>query len=199
MAGGGDAQKGRPVVGLAHASLPNHIGRIEFKDGASLAPRVLCAPANGGGTHQRAAHLKPGSFLPVPQGKTVVSAAHSRFGKGCRRGEPNGSDCRKPTRWFRAGRTSANPGGGLGPVEPGCNWQKPTRGKSADGAPAMAAHGLSERRAWRSARTHATQLQQGVLALPNQVVRLTRVKPSLLTTKGNSAYGIQARFPFLRS
>ncbi len=35
--------------------------------------------------------------------------------------------------------------------------------------------------------------------LPNQVVRLTWVKPSLFTTKGNSAYGIQARSPFLRS
>ena len=35
--------------------------------------------------------------------------------------------------------------------------------------------------------------------LPNQVVRLGRVKPSPLTTKSNSAYGIQARSPFLRS
>jgi hypothetical protein len=33
--------------------------------------------------------------------------------------------------------------------------------------------------------------------LSNQVVRLTRVKPPLLTTKSNSAYGIQARSPFL--
>ena len=29
-AGGGNSQKGRPVVGLAHASRPNHIGGIEF-------------------------------------------------------------------------------------------------------------------------------------------------------------------------
>ena len=32
---------------------------------------------------------------------------------GGEEGEPNGSDCRKPTRWFRADRTSADPDGGL--------------------------------------------------------------------------------------
>ena len=57
MAGGGDAQKGRPVVGLAHTSRPNHIEGIEFRDGEgpALARRVLHAPADVGGTRQRAA------------------------------------------------------------------------------------------------------------------------------------------------
>jgi hypothetical protein len=49
----------------------------------------------------------------------------------------------------------------------------------------------------RGFATAATSIAS--FALPNQVVRLTRVKPSLLTTKSNSAYGIQASSPFLRS
>ena len=110
---------GRAGPRIASESLSGE-SNLETESGPALARRVLRAPADVGGTRQRAAHLKLGPFLPVPRGKTVVSAATPGSAKAAhdtaramlaravpgqhanrkfwrRGGEPNGSDCRKPT------------------------------------------------------------------------------------------------------
>jgi hypothetical protein len=67
----------------------------------------------------------------------------------------------------------------LGSVSPKAEWLVSTPGQN-----------------YITGRSKSTSVRD---TLPNQVVRSGRVKPSLLTTKSNSAYGIQARSPFPRS